>query len=159
MAQRHVFPLGVVILLFLAGCGSNMGSGGTPPPIGSATPPSIVPVILQVGAASYQAGSTISVTIKNQSTQAISFADHQTNCSVLQLERHAGTSWEQVAPCKLMIATRLHTLKAGEVLNVTLTAPGQWPKGTYRARLDFWFGSGTGSGAPTTVSSSGFRVG
>ena len=143
-------------MLLLIGCGSNAGSGATPVPTGMTPTPAVT---LQVGAASYQPGSSISVTIKNQSTQAIYFADHRTNCTVLLLERQVASAWEPVAPCKLMIMTRLHSLKAGEPLEVKIVTSDQWPTGSYRARLDYSFKSDAGVGAPTIIYSSLFRVG
>ena len=155
ISQRRFLLGGIVVMFLLIGCGSNAGSGASPSPTGM--PPTLA-VTLQVGAASYQAGSLISVTIKNQSTQAIYFADHRTNCTVLLLERQVASSWEPVALCKLMIMTRLHSLKAGEVLEVKLTTSNQWATGIYRARLDYSFKSDSGVGASTIVYSSSFRL-
>jgi hypothetical protein len=143
----------MIIIFLLNGCGYNGGSSAAQP---SPSPTASDAVILQVGAASYQATSTINVTILNQSSQTISFTDHQTNCTVLLLERQTANSWESVAPCKMMIKTNLHSLKAGETLEVKLNAPGQWAGGSYRARLDYSVGS---SATLHTVYANAFQVG
>jgi len=158
ISQRCFLLGGIAMVFLLVGCGSNAGSDATPTPTGKPTQqPPTFPVTLQVGAASYPLGSVISVTIKNQSGQTISFLDHRTNCTVLLLERQAANSWVPVAPCLLMIATRMHSLKTGEVLEVNLTSSDHWSTGLYRARLDY--GIGPGLGALKTVYSSEFHVG
>ncbi|GAC1348905.1 MAG: hypothetical protein NVSMB27_18390 [Ktedonobacteraceae bacterium] len=156
--QQRFLVGGIVVVFLLVGCGSNAGSGATPTPTGKPTQqPPTLPVTLQVGAASYPLGSVISVTIKNQSGQTISFPDHRTNCTVLLLERQVASSWVPVAPCKLMIVTRIHSLNTGEVQEVKLITSNQWPAGLYRARLDY--GVGPGFGTPKIIYSSEFHVG
>ncbi len=154
-SQQHFLLGGIAVMFLLIGCGNNAGSGASPSPTGM--PPTLT-ITLQASAASYRPGSVISATIKNQSTQAIYFADHRTNCTVLLLERQVPSSWEPVALCKLMIMTRIHSLKAGEILEVKLTTSNQWATGIYRTRLDYSFKSDTGIGAPTIVYSSLFRL-
>lgn len=156
--QLSFLPVSIVVALLLTGCGYNTGNGGSPPPTGPSPAPPTPAITLQVGAASYQKTDTILVTIKNQSQQTISFTDHQTNCTVIRLEHYGASSWEQAAPCKLLIATRLHALQAGQSLDVKLMAPGQWPSGRYRARLDYAVGSTMGSAAPIVLSSSEFGI-
>lgn len=146
---------GVVLMVLLSGCGYNAGSGATPSPTGK---PPTLPVTLQVGAASYQRGNSISVTIQNQSGHTIMFADHRTNCTVLLLERQVNGSWEPVAPCKLMLATHLHSLKTGEVNIITFTTTDQWPTGYYHARLDYSIQSNAGGKGLTPVYSSQFLL-
>lgn len=153
--QKRFLPVGIVIVFLLAACGHNTGSGATPSPTGQ---PPTLPVTLQVGATSYSRGSSISVTIKNQSGQTIYFADHRTNCTVLLLERQVNGSWEPVAPCKLMIATRLHSLKTGETSTITIITSNQWPTGHFQARLDYSFKQNPGVNGPTPVYSSQFLL-
>ena len=159
ISQRRFLPGSIMVVFLLSGCGYNTGSGAPPPSGGTPTPPPTSSVTLQVGATSYPLGSVISVTIKNKSGQTIFFADHLTNCTVLLLQRQVANSWEPVALCKLSIATHIHSLKAGESLEVKLTSSEQWPTGPYRARLDYGAGSQAGLGAPKTVYSSEFHVG
>lgn len=146
MLERCIFPAGLVTLLILAGC-SGPGRGVARPADS---------VTLLPGALTYQTADTIQVTIANQGTIAISFPDHHTNCTVLQLERRVANSWELVAACTRMIATRLYTLQAGQSMDVTLQAPGQWPGGVYQARLDYQVGA---QGSRATVVSREFQIG
>jgi hypothetical protein len=154
--RQQMLAVGIIVLLFLEGCGYNGGSGDTPP----SGPPTAL-VVLHVGTTSYQAGETVRVTIRNQGTHTISFSDHKSNCTVLLFEHQVGSSWEAVASCKLMIMTRLHSLQAGATVDVALLPSPGWPAGTYRAKLDYSVQSSvpdSGSGTPKTVYSSEFRV-
>lgn len=155
LSQRCFLSAGLVFVVLLVGCGHSAGSGATPSPTGK---PPTLPVTLQVGAASYARGSSISVTIQNQSGHTIAFADHRTNCSVLLLERQTSGSWQPVAPCKLMIATHLHFLKAGETSVITILTSDQWPTGYYHARLDYSYQSDTGVQGLTPVYSQQFLL-
>jgi hypothetical protein len=158
--RQQMLAIGIIVLLFLEGCGYYGGSGDTPPARSPSVPPSDL-VVLPVGATSFQAGKTVRVTIRNQGTHTISFSDHKSNCTVLLLEHQVGSSWEAVAPCKLMIMTRLHSLQAGATLDVALLPSPGWPAGTYRAKLDYSLQPNVpnaGSGTPKTVYSSEFRV-
>lgn len=153
---KHFLPVSIVFVFFLAACGHNASSGATPSPTGQ---PPTLPVTVQVGATSYARGSSINVTIKNQSGQTIYFADHRTNCTVLLLERQVSNTWEPVAPCKLMTPTRLHSLKTGESSTVTITTTTtQWFTGRYHARLDYSFNADAGVNGPTAVYSSMFTL-
>ena len=155
ISQQCFLPVGIVAVFLLAGCGHNAGSGATPSPTGK---PPTLPVTLQVGATNYQRGSSIRVTIQNQSGQTIYFADHRTNCTVLLLERQTTGPWEPVASCKLMIATRLHSLKTGETSVITIITTDQWPTGHYHARLDYSFQQDAGVNGPTPVYSNMFLL-
>lgn len=153
--QQYCLPVGIMVIFLLAGCGNNgVGGTGTTP---TQQPPTS-PITLQVGAARYQPGSTISVTIKNQSNQTVYFSDHKTNCTVLLLERQTANTWTPIAPCRLMIATRIHSLQAGDTLEVKFTTTSQWSTGSYHARLDYSDKAGIGNTVPTTVYSSTFLL-
>lgn len=146
-ARPLFVPAGLLALAVLVGSGASSRHGGSHSPMR--------PVALQVGASLCQTSDSIQVTITNQSAQTISFADHQTHCTVIQLQRRVANSWEGVDPCQRMIATRLHTLPAGQRMDVTLMAADQWPAGRYRAKLDYQ----GGSGVQKTVVSREFRIG
>lgn len=129
--HRWLLIMGLMIILApLAGCGQQSSTGGgtnatptpthVPSPAVTNTPlPTAAtgPVTLTVGARSYHTTETISVTLSNQSTQAISFPDHLTNCTVIQLQRQVNEHWENVNACLLMTPTRLHQLDAARSLS------------------------------------------
>lgn len=158
LSQRCFLSTALVFVVLLVGCGHSAGSAGSGATPSSTGKPPTLPVILQVGAASYSRGSSISVTIQNQSEHTISFADHRTNCSVLLLERQTSGSWVPVAPCKLMLATRLHFLPSGETSVITIITSDQWPAGYYHARLDYGFQSDSGMHGLTPVYSQQFLL-
>ena len=113
-------------------------------------------VTLSVDAASYQIGDPIIVTLRNQRTGTIYFPDHQTNCTVIQLQRQVNENWEEVNPCLLRIATRRHHLDAGRHLNVELKS-ATTSADRYRAALTYQFRE---SGGPlVAIHSPEFLVG
>jgi hypothetical protein len=151
MGSARSYFLPASLLLLLAGWGVSSGGGGSR----SRTRP----VVLLPGASVYQTTDTIQVTIANQSPQTVFFADHQTNCTVIQLQRRVANSWEAVAPCQRLVATHLHTLPAGQAMDITLTAPGQWSPGLYRAKLDYQVEAERGTGVQKAVVSREFHIG
>src|SRR5260370_30216473 len=58
----------------------------------------------------YTASDAIIVTIANGLATGIWVTDHQTNCTVVTVERQQDGQWQAVAPCRLMIATRMISL-------------------------------------------------
>lgn len=170
-------------LALLAGCGSNTTanqtglSTSTPEPSSSsATKPSPTtsgnstaaartgPVTLHVDAQYYRKGDTISVTLSNQSNQTIYFPDHLTNCTVILLQRLkvqplAGDDVQVIFdPCRLAIATRIHSLDAGQHLVERLVAsPSGWVPGLYYATLSYR--TSLDAGSSTTIKSGVFTVG
>ncbi len=120
-------------------------------------------VTLQIDTIPQQASASMVLTLNNQTNQEILFSDHLTECTVLLLQVQAQSpassgSWQAVAPCKLMIVTRLHSLANGKSLTVTLIPPGgQWTPGQYRALLSYF--SSTINQKLQTVFSPSFQVG
>jgi len=174
MRIHRLFLIAGVIMIAaqLTGCGQNGSTGGgtnatpTPANVPSPTvantplpPASTGPVTLRVGATTYHTIDTISVTLSNQSTRAIYFPDHLTNCTVILLLQHqVDGGWQNINVCKLMILTSLHKLEAGKSLTVDLTSPSSlWPVGLYRATLRYGT-SQTFGGLTTTLYSAGFQV-
>lgn len=171
----------LLCLALLASCGSNTGtnqnapSASTPDHSSSATvKPSpttngtsvarMGPVTLYTDALNYRTSDMITVTLSNQSNQAIYFPDHLTNCTVILLQRpkvqpRAGDDVQGIVnPCRLAIATRIHSLGAGQRLDVKLVAtPGGWTPGIYHASLTYRTSPDTGPS--TTISSAAFMVG
>jgi hypothetical protein len=150
--MNRLYPLlatigAIILLTSLAACQESAASTATSGP-----------VTLQAGAASYGPHDTIAVTVSNAGAAAISFPDHQTNCSVILLQRQVNESWEAVNACRVLTPTRLYTLAAGQRLTVRLTpVPGQpWLPGRYRAALSYR--ADHTAGPPTPVYSASLQV-
>ena len=183
---------GAAILLLMAACGQNFsgssnsasqpgqaGTPGTAQLVKTGIVPTKVPlhpsptptapaqltgkVMLQIDTLPQQASTPLVLTLSNQTSHAIMFSDHLSECTVLLLQVQPQSSaspgvWQTVAPCRLMIVTRLHSLAAGQTLTVTLAAPGkQWTAGLYQALLTY-FSSSTNQKLQT-VSSPTFQIG
>jgi hypothetical protein len=146
----------------------------TPPPRSLRTGP----VTLHASASAYRPGDTIVLILDNQSEQTIRFPDHLTECTVVLLQHQVGGpsfsnplirmppqpvvhvqhqvggTWTPVAPCRLEIVTRLHSLNPGQDLVVKLIAPfGHWLPGTYHGVLAYF-----ASGSSRTIFSGDFQV-
>ena len=134
---RLMVLIGTSLALFLtlAGCGLNnrdiagspADSAGTVLPLSPRSNASAPTdgVLLRVDGLPHSGGDPISITLLNRSNQTLVFPDHLTACStiLLQLMPQGGGSgqWQEVAPCRRAIHTRLHTLAPGQNLTVTLT--------------------------------------
>jgi len=165
----------LTVLALLAGCGPNTTNGPTSLPTTTTGPSTTAtsdstqavrtgPVTLHADAPFYRTGDTISVTLSNQSSQTIYFPDHLTNCTVILLQRQkvqplAGENAQAgINPCRLGIATRIHSLDAGQRLVVRLVAPfNGWLTGFYRATLSYR--TSLNAGPSTTIYSAAFTVG
>jgi hypothetical protein len=168
--HRWLFITGLIMIpVLLAGCGQKISTGGgsavasttVPSPAATKTTLPTAPagvVSLSVGAMSYHSTDTISVTLSNQSTQAIYFPDHLTNCTVIQLQRQVQGTWENVNICLLLTPTALHRLDAGKALAVALAASSArpWIPGLYRATLRY--STSPSLHGPTTITSAEFKV-
>ena len=165
----------MMVLTLLAGCGPGTIIGGADLPIAvtnrslttSNDPAGTVrtgPVTLHTNALSYVIKATIFVTLSNQSNHTLYFPDHLTNCTVILLQRQkvqplAGENGQAgINPCRLGIATRIHSLDAGQRLVVRLVAPfNGWLTGFYRATLSYR--TSLNAGPSTTIYSAAFTVG
>lgn len=165
----------ITVLALLAGCGPNTTNGTTSLPTTTTGPSTTAtsdstqavrtgPVTLHTDAPFYRTGDTISVTLSNQSSQTIYFPDHLTNCTIILLQRQkvqplAGENGQAgINPCRLGIATRIHSLDAGQRLVVRLVAPfNGWLTGIYRATLSYR--TSLNAGPSTTIYSAAFTVG
>ncbi len=188
--MRHALTLGLLAgliglsALAVVGCGRTVSPAGAPLNLGdtsvqqsnqsgSPTPgtPGASPsqltrgqVRLTMDKAHYAAGDAITATIANGLTTSIWTADHQTSCSVLTVELRQGDQWQAVAPCRLMIATRMVQIAASsqtpvKLLNASTDPQSAWPAGTYRAKLSYRAGAEYASGADTTLYSALFTIG
>lgn len=151
--------------------GATPVTGKSTPPTASITPgpdkstpsPSVTPgtegVQVQVSASVYQTTDTIVVTISNASPSPIVFADHQTNCTVVLLQRQVGSSWESFSPCKLMTLTRRLTLEAGKQLTVSLKSGlSARPVGSYRITFRYSEQTGNANGLALNAYSPVFLI-
>lgn len=176
MLAKSAFSLLLCLaILLLASCGYN---GSAPTITGAsqaatATPP-ITPgatvtanatahttpgassgrVSVHISASAYRINETITVTVNNATAQTISFADHQSNCSIVLLQRQVGSSWESVGICKLMTLTRFLSMGAGKSSTVSLRPLGAWQTGNYRVAFTYSLGSigATSTRSPATIS-------
>ena len=171
---RLMVLIGTSLALFLtlAGCGLNNRGTAASPADSAGTVLPLSPhsnasasgdaVLLRVDGLLPSGNDPISITLLNRSNQTLVFPDHLTACStiLLQVMPPGGGSgqWQEVAPCRRAIQTRLHTLAPGQNLTVTLTPPGsQWEPGLYRAALTYSLSAA--SSTSKTVFSSSFSLG
>jgi len=120
--------------------------------------------VVAVGAATYTTTDVIAVTVRNQLGSDVFAPDHQTSCTVVQLQIMNNGAWQNQGGCSLGMATRLIPIKAGSSMAVTL-APGAgqirtkpWPAGSYRIVFTYHVGSAAPTSAGETVYSAPFTV-
>lgn len=144
-------------ILSLAACGQQAGEGrgvsSTGPTQG---------VVVEAGAPSYTTTDTIAVTVRNQLGSSIIATDHQTSCTIVQLQMQVNGAWQNEGGCALGIATRQVTLAAGSSTPVSLSpGAGQikanpWPVGSYR--VAFIYRASAAATASDTAYSATFTV-
>jgi hypothetical protein len=156
----------------VAGCGgstasSNQGGNTVSGQSGSptATSSSHAPVTLTPDKQRYAPGDPIFVTIHNGMSRTIWAPDHQTNCTVVLVERLENGAWSGEQNCALMRASRMVPLAAQTTIVQTLGAspgfladPSGWPAGTYRLTLSY-AASDTTITQTSVVHSAEFTVG
>jgi hypothetical protein len=121
-------------------------------------------VTLSLDKQHYTASDAITVTITNGLATSIWVTDHQTNCTVVTVERQQDGHWQAVAPCLLMIATRMISLAPASLTPVRLLHAGTglqnvWPAGTYRVKLSYRGAEETPGAVGATVYSEEFSIG
>jgi len=167
IAQRWAMAdYAVILLLILGGCGVSgpvgTGQSGAMTPgtthVATMTAIPAVPtpgaVMLNLGQAHASVTSAVSVTLANGLSKTIVVADHQSECTVVTLERRVGSTWLEVAPCPLETPTRLLPIAPGVLETLVLRPegdlrPGTWQAGTYRFTLRY----GVGDPAPASRAS------
>lgn len=174
---RFLALLGIA-LLALAACNvpsqTAAGTTGTPgsTPTGTATAgatptggsPTPGAVTLVLNKSSYVSSQPIEVTIKNGLKTMIWAADHQTDCTLVQLQHQENGEWRAVGTCRLEIATRIIPLNPGSSTLQVLTpgtglnATGPWPAGTYRVAFAYHTGNEEGAGQGQVAYSATFTV-
>jgi hypothetical protein len=120
-------------------------------------------VTLKTDRDTYAEGEITAVKITNDSNQPVVTMDHNSYCSVLNVQKQQASQWVNVAPCLLMTPTHLVKLSPHEDLSVKLPTPEMAVKldpGTYQLELMYWAMNEGGQpvGNPTTVYSKTFTV-
>jgi hypothetical protein len=129
-------------------------------------PPGLTPGEVRVVVESGQYGpcDTIYVWAGNGLGQSIYTADHQSDCTIVTLQRQMAGGWQPVAQCQLAIATRtveIPPVQSDFVQFLPGTAGGQssaWPVGTYRVAFSYYLGA-TATTMNTVVYSPTFIIG
>jgi hypothetical protein len=103
-------------------------------------------VTLHLGQTHARVTEAVSVTVANSLPRTILVEDHQSECTVVTLERQEGGGWLAVAPCQLETPTRLVPIASGATQMVTLRPedgpqPRVWHAGTYRFALHYSAGA------------------
>ena len=133
-----------------------MAACGAPTPSGGASSP----VTIITDQQRYSARDTVTATITNGVGSDILAADHQSNCTIVTIQRQDGQTWQPQNPCALKSATRLITLAPGSVTAQPLAPPASaaagWAPGTYRIAFTY---QTTQSGPETTLYSAQFTIG
>jgi hypothetical protein len=145
-------PLGVAFLLTACGIPANTSGANDALSAASTASPGRKPVTANPPAnavslssdhASYTPASTIVVTLSNTLATSVRTFDHQTNCTIVTLQRQTTSGWTNVGGCAMMIATRIVEITTGETRKIALSpGAGQihatpWPAGTYRVVLHY----------------------
>ncbi|MFI5273488.1 MAG: hypothetical protein ACHQ4H_10700 [Ktedonobacterales bacterium] len=158
--------LGAAMFSFTA-CGITTGAGaqgeGTPtgtPPGNAVLTPGQVTIVADNS--HYTTSGTAILTISNGLIQTIWSADHQTNCTVLTLERQSGASWQPVGPCLSMRVTRMLPFVSNSQTQVKFAGiqgvTTSWPAGTYRARFTYSKSDSIATSGIVTIYSASFTV-
>ncbi|GAC1460273.1 MAG: hypothetical protein PVSMB4_19260 [Ktedonobacterales bacterium] len=143
-------------LVLLAGCGLSGASGG-----GSGTgSPTPGQVTLATNQQRYAPSEPVVVTVTNGLAVRILAADHQSDCTVVTIERQNDQTWQPQNPCRLMSPTRLIPLDSGSAMTLQLQPPqgtgtAGWTPGTYRIALSYRHSA---SDEGTTIYSATFVV-
>ena len=135
MLSKYLLSLllsALISLLILASCGTNASTNSTP------TPGTGGEVSLHVNTSSYHVRDKIVVQLSNKGQKTILFEDHQTNCTVIQVEYKVTEVWKMLENCGVLSHTSTFSLEAGKDMQVTLSAPTRgWKEGLYRAALTY----------------------
>jgi hypothetical protein len=121
-------------------------------------------VVVAVGKSNYATTETITVTVQNALSASIIATDHQTSCTIVQLQIESNGAWQNQGGCALGIATRQITIAAGSMTSVSVDpAAGQiktrpWPAGSYRVAFIYRTGAVATPSPSETVYSPTFTV-
>lgn len=135
----HCLMIGLVAgFLLLAGCGMS-GSIGSSSGSGGVTSGQVT---VATSKQQYGSSETVVVTITNGLANAILAPDHQSDCTVVTIERLANQTWQPQNMCQLKSATRLVSLPSGSTLTPQVRPPALngaagWLPGTYRVAFEY----------------------
>lgn len=120
-------------LMLLAGCGMSGTTGSSPAPGGVTSGQVTVAPSKQ----QYGSSETVVVTIANGLPAGILAPDHQSDCTVVTIERLTNQAWQPQNMCQLKSPTRLVSLSSGSALAQQVRPPTSgvtpgWSPGTYR---------------------------
>ncbi len=127
-----------------------------PPPTATGTTTPDV-VTLTIAQNHVSLGSTIAASVHNGLATTISTMNHQSDCSVVQLQLQTSTGWSTVLPCKEMTPTQILPVNALGTMAVQLA--GIQSAGTYRLVFQYFMSTDMSPGAMSTVTSGTFTVG
>src|SRR5262249_39695853 len=119
-------------------------------------PPSADRVSVTTERSSYDVSETIVAKITNGNDQSIVTWDHQTNCTIVTLQKQEANGWSNVAPCPILSPTLL--VKIGPRMELQVKLPpwnsnARYEPGTYRLEFVWFFigGDGLPTGNPVTA--------
>lgn len=116
-----------------------------------------VQVVVESG--DYGPQSTIFVWAGNGLSQCIYATDHQSDCSIVVLERRVNGGWQPQAKCPLATPTRIVALPPMQAAFVRLApaAAGAWQTGSYRVAFTYRLDVGA-TGQAIEVDSTPFAI-
>ena len=184
--MRNIRMIGFLSALAfcLIACGTNQSPNNTGGPSNTpnATPNGTTPspttnkpsgtptpgqVTLTLDKSHYATNETIKVTILNGLSKTIYTTDHQTSCTMLQLQIQVNGNWLPYGRCYSMRPTRIVQLSPGsqtlQLLPPSSNTPKpaasvSWPAGTYRVVFVYNMGPNEGSVRGAVAQSEPFNI-
>lgn len=154
-ARLTTLALGMICLVFIAGCGQVTASGGN----GSAGNANATTTMTSQGSAMTTAGTTVVITtdhsvyapdgavqvrVINHLSESIFAQDTQASCSILGLQVQQGADWQasRASRCSQGRLAKSVEIAPGATFTAAITAgdgmtAGTFPTGTYRLVLSY----------------------
>ncbi len=110
-------------------------------------------VTVAVDKTHYAPTDTISVMIVNGLATSISTTDHQTNCTVVTLERVVNGAWQAEGACRLLTPTRVVQILPGTTTQQLGST--RWPTGMYRVAFHYFMEPDEAPGQGATLGQGG----
>lgn len=122
-------------------------------PVADSTPPAVSgDVSVTLDRASYTAGATVTMTIRNRGRDTLGY----NQCSSRVVERQQGSAWVGIAEPDRMCTMELRMLMPNETQNATTDIPATLTAGSYR--LVITFSRQSAAGGSVRAFSPTFRV-